>query len=249
MAIIQKSNGLYILEREDIERIATVKLKEYSPSNLEAPKPFDTTGFLEEHLGLVVKSKYVFGFNSGILGLTVMGDIVQIPSCDEWFRPVVLEETFGTVLITPHLMGRENLARRRYTEMHEAAHFILHRPYFERAMAAEIKQRADDGAYVACRTVEMCRGSKRTDEDWLEYQADALAAALLMPRQVFYHCVRDIMRNRGITNAYIAPPPYVSRSKIRDIIAEVAELFQVSYRATYIRMHHLGLISKVRASI
>ncbi|MGM9535443.1 MAG: MFS transporter, partial [Intestinibacter sp.] len=79
-----------------------------------------------------IKNKYICDFQSGILGLTVMGDIVLIPSYDDMLRPVVLEETFGTVLISPQLLGRQNRARRRYTEMHEASHFMLHQPYFRK---------------------------------------------------------------------------------------------------------------------
>ena len=126
----QKENGMYILSRSEIEQIATEKLQEFSPSNLQRPMPLRTTEFLENYLGLVVKYKYICDFQSGILGLTVMGDEVPVPSYDELLRPVVFEETFGTVLISPLLLGHDNTSRRRYTEMHEGAHFILHQPYF-----------------------------------------------------------------------------------------------------------------------
>ena len=243
MGIVQKSNGLYILGREDFEHIATVKLKEYSPSNLEQPKPLNATDFLENYLGLVVKNRHIIGF--GILGLTVMSDVAIIPSCDEGFSPILLEETFGTVLISPYLLGTENIGRRRYTEMHEASHFILHRSYFERASSI---RKTEAHGYIACREVEVFNKNRRTDEDWLEYQADALAAALLMPRDIFAQYTRKVMHNRGILSNYIAAPPYVSKSKIRDIISEVADVFRVSYRAAYIRMRHLGLIQEVNIS-
>ena len=137
----QKENGMYILSRSDIEQIATEKLQEFSPSNLQHAIPLRTTPFLENYLGLIVKYKYICDFKSEILGLTVMGDEVPIPSYDDLLRPVVLEETFGTVLISQTLRGNNNSARRRYTEMHEAAHFMLHQPYFLNCEKAAVAAR------------------------------------------------------------------------------------------------------------
>lgn len=242
MHYVQKNNGMYVLSRQDIDKIATKTLKDYSPSNLELPVPLQTTDFLENFLGLIVKNRYICDFESGILGLTVMGDMVPIPSYDEMFRPTVLEETFGTVLITPRLLGQENIGRRRYTEMHEASHFILHRPYFEKCERKTAARNADPHMYVICRKVETYKQSPKTDTDWLEYQADALAAALLMPRDVFCSYARDIMRKHGIYDRCIAVGPCVNKSRISTIISEVADMFRVSYRAAQIRMIHLGLI-------
>ena len=129
----QKESGLYILSREDIENIAEDVLKEFFPQNLILPKPLDTAELLEDRLGLTVKQKYIGTLSSAVLGLIVMSDEVEIPSYDEMYKPTVLQETYGTVLINKHLCVRENTARRRYTETHEGAHFILHGEYFKTA--------------------------------------------------------------------------------------------------------------------
>ena len=55
----QKNNGMYMLCRTDIEQIAYDKLKEYVPQNLERPIPLNTTDFLTDKLGLVIKFKYI----------------------------------------------------------------------------------------------------------------------------------------------------------------------------------------------
>ena len=120
----QKSNGLYVLSRMAIEQIATDVLKEYAPQNLEHPLPLDTRDMMENYLGLIVKHAHIGSFNSGILGLIVMSDAAEIPSLDEMFKPTVLQECFGTVLISRTLLGNENLPRKRYTEMHEASHLL-----------------------------------------------------------------------------------------------------------------------------
>ena len=239
----QKENGMYILSRSEIEQIATKHLQEFSPSNLEYPIPLRTTDFLEVYLGLVIKYKYICDFKSDILALTVMGDEAPIPSYDELLRPVVLEETFGTVLISPRLLGRDNSARRRYTEMHEGAHFILHRPYFANCEKAAIASRCEYPCnFIACRKVELHNEKPKSDSDWLEYQADALAAALLMPQNVFYSYVRSVLRKNGIRYDYLCTNPNINDKRSHCVIYDVAEKFSVSYQAARIRMTHLGLL-------
>lgn len=239
----QKENGMYILSRSEIEQIATKKLLEFSPSNLERPIPLRTTDFLENYLGLLVKYKYICDFQSGILGLTVMGNEVPVPSYDEMLRPVVLEETFGTVLISPMLRGRDNLARRRYTEMHEGAHFILHQPYFANCEKTAAAARCEYPCnFIACRKIELFNERPKTDLDWIEYQADALAAALLMPQNVFISYVRDVLRKNGIRQNFLYMNSGANDKKAHSVIYDLAETFAVSYQAAKIRMAHLGLL-------
>lgn len=241
----QKENGMYILSKSEIEQIATKTLQEFSPSNLERPMPLRTTDFLENYLGLVIKYKYICDFQSGILGLTVMGDEVPVPSYDELLRPVVFEETFGTVLISPLLRGRDHVARRRYTEMHEGAHFILHQPYFANCEKIAAAARCEYPCnFIACRKIELHDERPKTDLDWLEYQADALAAALLMPQNVFHSYVRDVLRKNGIRFNCLYTNPNTNDRRAHSVIYDVAETFAVSYQAAKIRMTHLGLLKE-----
>lgn len=239
----QKDNGMYILSKNDIDEIATETLKEYSPVNLLRPTPLKTKDFLENYLGLLVKTKYICDFNSGILGLTVMGDEVLVPSYDIMYNRVVLEETYGTVLISPRLSGQNNLARKRYTEMHEASHFILHKPYFAKLEQSCAAMRTEyPCAFVACRKIELHNEEAKTDKDWLEKQADYLAAALLMPRQIFYSYVLSVFRKNGMLGNCLFVNKNTKDAKVYNVINGVAEAFCVSHQAAKIRMLELGLI-------
>ena len=240
----QKESGLYILSREDIENIAEDVLKEFFPQNLILPKPLDTAELLEDRLGLTVKQKYIATLSSAVLGLIVMSDEVEIPSYDEMYKPTVLQETYGTVLINKHLCVRENTARRRYTETHEGANFILHGEYFKTAANSAANRKNNSREFIACRKVELYGQKTNNDSDWMEWQADSLAAALLMPGNVFCSFARSVMRKYGITGRHIVNNFYVNKGKVRDIISDIARAFNVSYRAAQIRMLHLGLITK-----
>lgn len=240
----QKESGLYILSREDIENIAEDVLKKFFPQNLILPKPLDTAEFLEDRLGLTVKQKYIGTLSSAVLGLIVMSDEVEIPSYDEMYKPTVLRETYGTVLINKHLCVRENTARRRYTETHEGAHFILHGEYFMKAANSAANRKNNSREFIACRKVELYGQKTNNDSDWMEWQADSLAAALLMTGNVFCSFARSVMRKYGITGRHIVNNFYVNKGKVRDIISDIARAFNVSYRAAQIRMLHLGLITE-----
>lgn len=240
----QKENGTYWLSRDDIEQVAVSVLKEYSPHNLECPAPLNTAGLLEDYLGLTVKRKYIGTMESGILGLIVMSDIAEIPSYDDMFRQTVLEETYGTVLISACLTGMENVPRRRYTEAHEGSHYLLHRPYYQKLEEISGCKTANPSAYIACRKVELHEKKPKNDIEWLEWQADTLAASLLMPKDIFYFYVRSVIRRHGISRGYLIAGAYPDKRQARDIISEIAGTFHVSYRATQIRMLHLGLIKQ-----
>lgn len=236
----QRDNKMYLISRGDMETISRSLLKEYAPTNLERPTPLNTLDFLQNYLGLVVKRRYIGGLGSGILGLIVMDDIAEIPSFDDMFRQVILEETFGTVLISPQLMNPDSLPRRRYTEVHEGCHYILHREYYNEL--AKQRQQGTAASCIACRKIELYKQKFHTDQDWMEWQADTLAACILMPKDVFYNFARMAIRKSGISKGYLSKGAYADKRQAYPIITEIAETFQVSYKAAQIRMIHLGLI-------
>ena len=182
----QRANGMYILYKEDIEQIATDTLKEFSPQNLDYPSALDTDSFLVDHLGLLLKERYlgILGKES-VLGLTVMCDSADVVTLDNRCRPTVVEENYGTVVISTALNSVNNKGRKRYTKIHEGAHWLLHKDYYRK-----LEESSHPGSgVVACRNVERYIPKRRDEKDWIEWQADSLAASILMPRTVFYQYV------------------------------------------------------------
>lgn len=236
----QGSDGMYILTRADMEKIANDLLKEFAPQNLKTPKSFDVDSFLSDFLGLFVKERYIGVIGYEALGLTVMSDVVEIPSMDERFRPTIITETYGNVLISPSLHGMKNLGRKRYTKAHEGAHWILHRPYFE-------KKEKSNGTgicqgFVACRSIERYTPQKKKNKDWLEWQADSLAAALLMPSEIFFEYARNLMRRAGAFQGHLEGDNLRDKRIFYEVAPYLCQHFSVSMRAAQIRMIHLGLI-------
>ena len=117
----QKSNGLYILSRNQIDDIATMALREYMPAVLEYPQPVDIEKIVEDRLFLTVQSR-MLSLSGSILGMTVFEDTQAIPCLDERLCSTQIDLPAGTVLIHTSLFERENVKRRRYTLAHEGAH-------------------------------------------------------------------------------------------------------------------------------
>ncbi|MBQ2634159.1 MAG: ImmA/IrrE family metallo-endopeptidase [Oscillospiraceae bacterium] len=231
----QQNNGMFILGRNEIELIATGVLREFAPQNLNSPMALNISA-LFEYFGLVEKHVFLGIPGREFLGVTVMGDSAEIPVCDILMNPDVIEETYGTVLIHSELCCAQQAPRRRYTEAHECSHWILHKPYYDQLPTSR------SGRLVACRSVETYKRAKRTDADWREWQADTLAAALLMPREVFCEYTQYLLKRAGAPWGYLIEGQASSRAIFREVICPVSDQFSVSHRAAQIRMIHLGLI-------
>ncbi len=236
----QRANGMYILSRENIEKIATDTLKEFSPHNLDYPSVLDTDAFLEDYLGLLLKERFLgLPGQESILGLTVMCESAEIPTIDSRCRPIVIEENCGTVMISTALNSVNNRGRKRYTKIHEGAHWILHNDYYRKL--EEVSHPAQ-GGYVACRSVECYAPKQQRGKNWLEWQADTLAAAILMPRAVFYGYSKELLRHAGAPRGYLTEGSYHDKLIFQEVVEELTSSFGVSARAAQIRMIHLGLI-------
>lgn len=240
LAYRQKNNGMYILRKGDFEDIATKVLHEYAPQMLQTPRPFDVEYFMLECLYLDIKKCYITP-NGSVMGMIAMEDAY----CPEWSSQGY-QATFlpaGTVVIDGSLCGYEQKTRRRFTEAHEASHWMLHRS-FHSSDKREFSFRTD-WHRIACRssTVERFNWNHNhdwTDNDWEEWQADSLAAALLMPCNSFREAVETAMRHHGFRQRYLVKGEKIYESN--SVINEVANLFGVSRKATQIRMSQFNMI-------
>lgn len=231
-----KKNGMYILRQSDFEDIAAMVLKEYMPKVLYAPQPLDVEKLAKDSFYLEVS--YAKLSPAG----EVMG-LIAFDATEFWpYRADMSEKMYlqpGQVLLDESLVDGKFLARRRFTLAHEVSHWICHRAYH-----SEVKRGYEfrtDWNVVACRTENIekdCHGQqKRTDSDWEEWQADCLAAALLMPKEMFTEVCREVFREYGIYKGYIATG--VEDLIVHDVIRELANKFAVSLRAAKIRMEQL----------
>lgn len=229
------SNKLYKLSNINKESVAEDILKEYSPINLNEPIPLDVDWFMEDCLYLSHRSEHIT-FNNSILGIIAFGDTV-INGYDDFFKHKKILLQDGDVITEKCLSGPADLKRMRYTKMHECCHRMLHRTYYS-PDGREYAFR--ENKFIACRNIETnIMGRNHTEEDWIEWQADTLAASILMPKDIFIETTQREIRKQGIKRKYLERSD--GRNKIFEVITAVSEKFEVSKQATSIRVQQLGL--------
>lgn len=235
----QKANGMYVLRNEDMDEIARAVFQTYAPHVLRYPCPVDIVDLAENAFNLTIESRNL-SLNNEILGLTAFNDI-EYPCYNQDLIPEVVALPYGTVVINKGLILYNQKARKRFTLAHENSHWILHRSYHS-PTNQQFQLRKQMPGYIACRSsqVESNHHMLRSDKDWEEWQADSLAAALLMPKEVFIEAARDELGlglncYRGQTNSF----------QYYESIARLASRFQVSKNAACIRLKQLGLVRSI----
>ena len=239
-----KRNGMYIIKKKEFDDIGEKVLQEYMPFALEYPQAVDITRLATDCLYLDVRHAYITQDGS-VLGMITFGD-AEFSGYGIGYEQQKMELPEGTVVIDNSLWGNEQKGRRRFTLAHECSHWICHRTYHSPSNRVYEFRRNGPGSVIACRSenIEGNRspGSFRNfdESDWEEWQADSLGAAILMPRRTFVEAFYDAMRSEGMRQNYLIKDD--DRRVEASVIHQLMEVFDVSYRATEIRLKTLGLM-------
>jgi hypothetical protein len=237
----QKDNGMYIISRYDFDAIARQFLSEYAPGVLAGAKPVSIGDIAEEHLGLTLKYQNLSP-DGEVSGLISFGD-TEYDCYDNMFRPIKLEIADGTILIDYSLSKQITYPRRRFTIAHEVSHRLLHRSYRSQTNRHFSFRRKQD-TLIACRAVNIEQANtksdgKWTDHQWEEWQADSLAASILMPIDTIKPFATEIIYARSGKTYLNSATDRIIR---QEIIKKIANVFYVSHRAVEIRMKQLLLM-------
>ena len=143
---------------------------------------------------------------------------------------VLYELDDRTILIEKRLLfSPRNAGRKNFTIAHELAHQILNRRF--QGIGYEEKR-------VFCDHRRSLK-PKSDVTDWREWQADVLAASLLLPADA----IKDAMFLFGLGEKMTVLSRKYSRHKY-DCFCDMAEYLQVSRTALAYRMERLGLLQR-----
>lgn len=224
-----RKSGVPILSRQQIDHIGEKLVMDFCPEAMRAPQAIDIDLLVEEYLGMKVEFPYLS--NNGIyLGMTVFYDSDRVIVYDEERDQADYMTVRGnTVLIDRSLLDKWKRGRYRFTMGHEAAHAFLHKEYFRRQKEKNIAAR-ESVSLISCRISEVQNDEQKnvewTDYNWLEWQANTLSSAILMPKTMVKEAVADLI------DVEVFPEMFTLR---------VMELFQVSREAADYRLKQLGL--------
>ena len=223
------------LSRDDIEKIAERVVQEYKKKYVPERHMcymVDATE-LAEMLGFNIEYVHITRDGS-ILGQTSSGR-VWTTIYDDNMNQLFFELDGTTILVEKRLLESPRIAgRKNFTIAHEVAHQIINREYPEMYGTQN---------RIFCdyrRSVK----PKRVEKDWHEWQADALAAAMLLPLDA----LQDSMFMFGLGDKMKMLSKKYSDTKY-EFFCKMADYLQVSRTALSYRMEQLDLLENNRLII
>lgn len=232
----QYPNGMYKLYKHDFDNIALKIMKEYLPGSVDKIGEVDINYLIKECLFLTVRSKNIAADKS-VLGLIAFED-AKVPCYDLSFRPIEMDLCAGDILIDMSLSGNRNIPRRRFTLAHEASHWILHRSYH--SPTNQKYEFRKPYLKALSRNLERRFTGFKTENDEEEWQANSLAAALLMPKLPFIeYSYNEIQRVYGEDIDYLVDD---GTEEYLVVVDNITGMFNVSRQAVEIRLEQLGLL-------
>ena len=226
------------LSYQDIETLGRMIRKDFDcafpRAFLQRIRALEVDRFADQYLGLHVYYR-MLSRDKSLLGLTTYAETkLHLPS-GMWENSMTLSA--DTVLLDRSLTPvyvcteRDQIReyRRRFTLAHECAHQILYR-------LQSPKERETVRQGYAERKRYNCRDLK-SKEDWNEWQANALAAVLLMPEQDIQLLIQTYHAGRPLIS-------YGGKFQYADLLSlkQMSRLFGVSNAAVCNRLRKLGLL-------
>ena len=229
-----------ILSHRQIEDIGAAVIQDFNKffycgsnalrNNKVRATPIDQ--FAREYLGLSVRFARLSA-DGRICGLTSYADAEYIIEEMGVVRTIELKQ--NQILLDSSFLEagkvKKLCGKRRFTLAHECAHQILFQ------MESEESQQKCRGFYSDRRSYSL--RDLKSREDWNEWQANALGAALLMPQAEINRAMRFFAQNRTLIS-------YEGRFSYADKLALslLCQALGVSKSAAVIRLRQLGYLEE-----
>ena len=237
--ILRKNKtGVPILSKTDIDNIGENFVRDFCPEALQKPMAIDIDSFAQNYRDLQQDFQYL-SHNGIYLGMMVFNDTSGIPVYNPAIKGLkFISARARTIIIYIALLEEGQEGRYRFTMGHEVAHDILHSEYYAYNQDQMSFVGMEGIPAVQCR-LDMakpdCGRTFVTDKDWMEWQANSLSSAILMPASMV----------KKLTEAHCEAPPAL-RDAYR--VTDVCNTFNVSMLAAEVRLRGLGILDGASAS-
>ncbi|OOM76982.1 hypothetical protein CLPUN_25080 [Clostridium puniceum] len=230
--------------KDELEKIAENHLEVYNSRLLTKPSEITITDFIERHLKLELKFLPI-SQDGEILGYMVFKPAkIIIYNMYNGKEKQYFNISEASVIVDSELSdNKKEIGRFRFTCAHEAAHWILHRDVFLQDLSNPVISDAED--ILTDKYNEGYKDNIANDKR-MEWQANYLGGALLMPKKTFLKEFLNMLVLLGITNkTYLYRDSQLCNiNNYRCIINRITSVFNVSKEAARIRLLQLNLLKE-----
>ena len=237
----KKASGVPVLSKDTIDSIGEHLIEDFCPDAMKYPQEIDIDLFIQDYLE--VDQDYQYLSHCGIyLGMTVFNDTDKVIVYDpEINKAKYISAKANTIIIDNTLLADNQIHRYRFTGGHEAGHVYFHQDVFSynsAQLTLDMVMENEDKAAIRCRIDSKYNNNQNrrfnwTENDWLEWQANAFSSAVLMPRKMVLRvceCYKKMNSDDYIDEKFMA--------------YEISKIFNVSFEAAQYRINGLGITSK-----
>lgn len=215
------------IKSTEFDDIAESILKQYYPQALETPMALPIDDYLV-NIGLT-KMEGRLTEDSSIFGEMVFKD-TEVLFYDEE-TPVSRLVKKKTILVDPEVICLRNQGSYNNTVVHESVHWLLHRYHNEYRMLFDTNHRLSSSKSDR----SSLSSSTWSDYDWMEWQANGIAARILMPKKTTKQMVQEFFVKYSLE--------FEQEKKtlmFEQVVDDLADFFHVSRLAVKIRLLQLG---------
>ncbi len=224
------------LSYQQIEDIASATMRDFNAfffgeseeANSIHATPIDQ--FASQYLKLDVKIERLCADES-ICGITAYSNTTLITEINGVKVPIPMKQ--NQVLLDIHFMQPGNIqklcGKRRFTLAHECAHQLLYQLESDETKADCRKMYSNKKGYTA--------RELKTKEDWNEWQANALGAAIILPKREVCRVADYMTRGNKIKSTFGQLDFFGNM-----VVGEISDIFHASASAVKIRLERLGYI-------
>lgn len=232
-----------ILSYGDIETIAAGVMKDFNSyfdakekRAISGPRFTPIDQFAKDYLGLNIRFLHL-SYDGDFCGLTTYADTefhLQLEGSVKTIQLRQNEVIMDASFIRPDQV-KKLCGKRRFTLAHECAHQILFQLESDQQKSACQKMYSERRLYTP--------RELKTKEDWNEWQANALGAAILMPWNEI-EMAMELYRMHSPLTSYDGRFNYIDRSAL----SALCRTFGVSKAAMVIRLKQMGYLHEMPAS-
>ena len=220
-----------VLSRDQIDTAAQRILEQYTPDKGYSQTQTDID-FLVEHVFELTLDFQTLQPDGSILGETIFQDGYREVFSDESFTPTLIHVKTGTIILDA-FMSEKMDTRYLFTEAHELGHSLFHNRFYSstenRACRSHVYQRAYFPHHQAKSPIE-----------WTEWQANAFAAAILLPRPALRATLRDFLKENHLSWRELSNfNEYKNRLKYIELLERISKIYCVSRETARLRMNKL----------